>query len=78
MFQNEPLFQQFGQPASKAELTAAIEDVVKFSVKTGHPLFLNQLYSGMDPYGLAGAWLTEALNTNQSVSLTSTPSFYHY
>lgn len=67
IFQAEQLFRDFGQPVSKDDLETVIQDVVKYSVKTGHPLFLNQLYAGVDPYGLAGAWLTEALNTNLSV-----------
>lgn len=37
-------------------------------MKTGHPRFLNQLYSSLDPYGLIGQWLTDALN----------PSVYTY
>ncbi|CAH1774812.1 unnamed protein product [Owenia fusiformis] len=40
-------------------------NTIKYCVKTGHPHFFNQLYSGYDPYGLAGAWLTDALNTSQ-------------
>ncbi|KAG8189618.1 hypothetical protein JTE90_018972 [Oedothorax gibbosus] len=31
----------------------------------GHPMFVSRLYQGVDGYGMAGAWLTEALNTNQ-------------
>ncbi|KAL0270929.1 UNVERIFIED_CONTAM: hypothetical protein PYX00_008199 [Menopon gallinae] len=45
-----------------------IGDVIKYSVKTGHPYFVNQLFSGVDPYGLVGQWLTDALN----------PSVYTY
>lgn len=40
------------------------ERIIKHSVKTGHPRFFNQLYSGLEPYSLVGAWLTECLNTN--------------
>uniref|UniRef100_A0A1L8DZH3 Putative pyridoxal-dependent decarboxylase conserved domain protein n=1 Tax=Nyssomyia neivai TaxID=330878 RepID=A0A1L8DZH3_9DIPT len=39
--------------------------ILKYSVKTGHRFFCNQLFSGCDPYGIAGAWITEALNTSQ-------------
>lgn len=46
-----------------------IEDICKkvlrYSVKTGHSHFHNQLFAGMDPYGLAGSWITDALNTSQ-------------
>ncbi|XP_054270734.1 cysteine sulfinic acid decarboxylase-like [Macrosteles quadrilineatus] len=60
------IFQELGVAASTEEkLVEAMREVIQHSVKTHHPLFLNQLYGGTDPYGLAAAWLTEALNTNQ-------------
>lgn len=34
------------------------ESIVKYSVKTCHPYFYNQLYHGADEYGLAGSWLS--------------------
>ena len=40
--------------------------VIKYSVKTTHPHFYNQLYGGVDQFGVAGAWLTDALNTSQA------------
>ncbi|XP_029600196.1 acidic amino acid decarboxylase GADL1 isoform X1 [Salmo trutta] len=43
-------------------------DAIRYSVKTGHPLFFNQLYAGMDPYSLVGRFITEAIN----------PSLYTY
>jgi hypothetical protein len=46
------------------EILRLYRDVVNYSVQTCHPHFKNQLYGGIDPYGLAGAWLAEALNTN--------------
>ncbi|KAJ8664563.1 hypothetical protein QAD02_006225 [Eretmocerus hayati] len=45
-----------------------VTSVIRYSVKTGHPRFVNQLYSSVDPYGLVGQWLTDALN----------PSVYTY
>jgi hypothetical protein len=36
--------------------------VARFSVNTAHPYFVNQLFSSVDPYGLVGQWLTDALN----------------
>merc|ERR1712241_1386119 len=39
-------------------------EMIKFSVKTCHPYFYNQLYHGADEYGVAGSWLSDALNTN--------------
>lgn len=41
------------------------EMVVKYSLKTSHPNFHNQLFGGVDVVGLAGAWITDALNTSQ-------------
>ncbi|XP_042208142.1 cysteine sulfinic acid decarboxylase-like isoform X2 [Homarus americanus] len=47
------------------EAQEVLEKVVQYSVKTQHPHFYNQLYAGIDEVALTGAWLTEALNTNQ-------------
>ncbi|XP_053119579.1 acidic amino acid decarboxylase GADL1 isoform X2 [Hemicordylus capensis] len=44
------------------------QDVIRFSVKTYHPRFFNQLYAGIDYYSLAARFITEALN----------PSVYTY
>jgi len=52
------------EPASRATLEAAIDKAIQYSVRTTHRHFYNQLYHGVDGYGLAGAWLTDALNTN--------------
>ncbi|XP_053564297.1 cysteine sulfinic acid decarboxylase [Bombina bombina] len=40
-------------------------DIIRLSVKTGHPRFFNQLFSGLDRHALTGRILTEALNTSQ-------------
>jgi len=53
---------------SHEELLTLTRDIIKYSVKTGHPHFVNQLFSSLDPYGLLGQWLTDALN----------PSVYTY
>nr|CAD7423960.1 unnamed protein product [Timema monikensis] len=70
-------------PVEHKDLLRAVHNTVMFSVKTGHPYFFNQLYSSdntlmmarvvcvedsVDPYGLAGQWVTDALN----------PSVYTY
>ncbi|XP_040583146.1 acidic amino acid decarboxylase GADL1 [Lepeophtheirus salmonis] len=52
------------QSVSENELKEICEKVIDFSIKTNHPYFLNQLYHGVDKYGLAGSWLSDALNTN--------------
>ncbi|KAJ8963373.1 hypothetical protein NQ318_018849 [Aromia moschata] len=49
---------------SQEKLISLLKNTIKFSVKTGHPYFVNQLFSGLDPYGLAGQWLTDALNAS--------------
>ncbi|XP_073824673.1 glutamate decarboxylase-like protein black [Musca autumnalis] len=49
-------------------LFTLLRKTIEYSVKTGHPYFINQLYSGVDPYALIGQWLTDALN----------PSVYTY
>lgn len=61
----ETLNLQLGELPENNHLLKAIKAIIHYSVNTQHPLFLNQLYGGLDPYGLAGAWITEALNTNQ-------------
>lgn len=50
------------------KLIQLLRDTIRYSVKTGHPYFVNQLFSGVDPYALAAQWLTDALN----------PSVYTY
>lgn len=50
------------------KLLDLLRATIRYSVKTGHPYFVNQLFSGVDPYALAGQWLTDALN----------PSVYTY
>ncbi|XP_058547588.1 LOW QUALITY PROTEIN: glutamate decarboxylase 1-like [Neofelis nebulosa] len=51
-------------PESLEQLLVDCTDTLKYGVKTGHPRFFNQLSSGLDVVGLAGAWLTATANTN--------------
>lgn len=51
-----------GEPHEK--LLQRVKDVATYSVKTCHPRFFNQQYSGMDYHSLAGRFLSESLNTN--------------
>lgn len=53
---------------SDSELLVLAGKIIRYSVKTGHPYFVNQLFSCIDAYALAGQWLTDALN----------PSVYTY
>merc|ERR1712227_654768 len=50
---------------SNETLIQLCEQTLKYSVKTGHPRFFNQLYGGQNVYGIGGSWLTETLNTSQ-------------
>ncbi|VEN61661.1 unnamed protein product [Callosobruchus maculatus] len=55
-------------PGTHEELLKLLKDTIHHSVKPGNPWFANQLFCGLDPYGLIGQWLTDALN----------PSVYTY
>jgi glutamate/tyrosine decarboxylase-like PLP-dependent enzyme len=48
-----------------SELEELCRRVVKFSVKTNGQNFHNQLFGGLDYYGLGAEWITSALNTGQ-------------
>ncbi len=50
---------------STNQIKEICEQIIHYSVKTGHPHFHNQLFGRVDSYGLAGSWITEALNTSQ-------------
>jgi len=49
---------------SLPDLASALEMVVDNSVRASHPMFMNQLYAGVDPIALAGEWAASALNSN--------------
>ncbi|XP_005094033.1 cysteine sulfinic acid decarboxylase [Aplysia californica] len=51
-------------PVSHDTLLDGMKSIIKYSVKTGHPHFYNQLFGGLDPYSQAGSWLSESLNSN--------------
>ncbi|XP_053695114.1 acidic amino acid decarboxylase GADL1 [Sabethes cyaneus] len=53
------------EPRDHIAIEKLIKKVLHYSVKTGHSSFHNQLFAGVDPYGLVGSWITEALNTSQ-------------
>ncbi|KAL1128838.1 hypothetical protein AAG570_013372 [Ranatra chinensis] len=54
--------------SSHETILQLVKQVINYSVTIGHPYFLNQLFSSVDPYGLAGQWLGDVLN----------PSVYTY
>uniref|UniRef100_A0A8C3S3I2 Glutamate decarboxylase like 1 n=1 Tax=Chelydra serpentina TaxID=8475 RepID=A0A8C3S3I2_CHESE len=55
-----------GEPHQR--LLQLCQDIIRYSVKTNHPRFFNQLYAGIDYYSLVARFITEALN----------PSVYTY
>jgi len=46
------------------QLFQATELLLRYSVRTGHPLFFNQLYARADPVAIAADWASVATNTN--------------
>ena len=54
-----------GPASDEDQLIQLCRQVARYSVRTSDFRFRNQLYGGVDGYGLAGAVLTECLNTNQ-------------
>lgn len=50
---------------STNNLSEIVDFTLHHSVNTSHPYFVNQLYGGPNPVGLAGAFLVERMNTNQ-------------
>ncbi|MEM9467112.1 MAG: Maf family nucleotide pyrophosphatase [Actinomycetota bacterium] len=53
-------------PVDPAALVDAADTVVRRSVQTNHPYFLNQNYAGADPLAVVGDWLGAALNTTNA------------
>ena len=47
-----------------SDIVEAVNLVLKYSVRTGHPLFLNQLYSQADEVSILGDWISATTNTN--------------
>ncbi|XP_014842137.1 PREDICTED: acidic amino acid decarboxylase GADL1-like [Poecilia mexicana] len=55
-----------GEP--EARILERCRDAIRYSVKTTHPHFFNQLYAGLEPYSLVASFITDALK----------PSLYTY
>lgn len=51
-------------PLSSLQVEEIMKKVAKYSVKTNHPQFHNQLFSGICPTSLAASWMSDALNTS--------------
>ncbi|XP_072015152.1 cysteine sulfinic acid decarboxylase-like [Amphiura filiformis] len=53
------------KPECNQKLLQLTKQTIDLSVKPCHPYFFNQLLAGQDLYGLAGQWLTDAINASQ-------------
>jgi sulfinoalanine decarboxylase len=51
-----------GKSHSEDECWSLVEKVLDKSVRTTHPLFLNQLFGGYQPEAVTAEWLTTLLN----------------
>jgi len=49
--------------ADLQEILSVTDKILKYSVKTGHPRFYNQLFSGLDMTCLMGQWISTTTNT---------------
>ena len=52
------------QAAASQQLLSGVSTALRYSVRTGHPGFFNQLYARADPVSIAADWLVVAANTN--------------
>lgn len=52
------------EPADQDVLVNMCRTILRYSVNTAHPRFFNQLYGGLDHNGIAGAWMSETLNSS--------------
>ena len=60
-----PLELPDGQAATSTDnLLAGVSTALRYSVRTGHPGFFNQLYARADAVSIAADWLAVAANTN--------------
>ncbi len=51
-----------GKPLSQNEIWPAMEKIMDKSVRTTHPLFLNQLFGGLQPEAISAEWMATILN----------------
>jgi glutamate/tyrosine decarboxylase-like PLP-dependent enzyme len=51
-----------GKPLADEELWKALEKILDKSVRTSHPLFLNQLFGGIRPEAITAEWISTVLN----------------
>jgi predicted RNA-binding protein with RPS1 domain len=51
-----------GKPVVEDAIWGAVETILDKSVRTTHPLFLNQLFGGLHPESISGEWIATILN----------------
>ncbi|XP_014899047.1 acidic amino acid decarboxylase GADL1-like [Poecilia latipinna] len=50
---------------SESKILQCCRDAIRYSVKTGHPRFFNQLFAGMEPHSMVASFIIEAIKTSQ-------------
>ncbi len=58
----EALDASLGRPMTEDALWAEVEKILDKSVRTTHPLFLNQLFGGLQPESISAEWMSTILN----------------
>lgn len=58
------LTEKLEKAGENLDLGEITDMALKYSVNTSHPMFLNQLYNGVHPIGLAASYIVEKMNTN--------------
>ena len=53
-------------PASPEEIVKEMHNFLEYSANTLTPQFQNQLFSGLNPYAMAGDWLTTVVNATMA------------
>ena len=58
-------FEQTCEPShTEAQLLSAVDAILQYSVRTGHPQFYNQLFGRVNLVSMAGDWVSTTLNNN--------------
>ena len=58
-------FEQICEPShTEAQLLSAVDAILQYSVRTGHPQFYNQLFGRVNLVSMAGDWVSTTLNNN--------------
>uniref|UniRef100_A0A8C7X667 Glutamate decarboxylase like 1 n=1 Tax=Oryzias sinensis TaxID=183150 RepID=A0A8C7X667_9TELE len=49
---------------SDSKILQHCKNAIRYSVKTSHPRFFNQLFAGLEPYSMVASFITEAVKTS--------------